>query len=123
MPVRPKRPCRHSGCPELVIGGGYCDKHKRQLQKERDARRGSSSVRGYGSHWRKVRQRILQAEPLCRRCAVQGILEPAEHVHHIDGDPRNNRADNLEPLCARCHNEHTAKEQAFGRKGQGGANL
>jgi len=38
----------------------------------------------------------------------------------MDGDAFNNAADNLQPLCRRCHSAKTAREQGgFGNKRQG----
>ena len=38
----------------------------------------------------------------CERCGASEKLQ----VHHIDEDPSNNNASNLETLCATCHNRH-----------------
>jgi 5-methylcytosine-specific restriction endonuclease McrA len=37
----------------------------------------------------------------CQRCGATLLLE----VHHLDGNPRNNRAENLRVLCDGCHLE------------------
>ena len=116
MPIKPLRPCNQMGCPELIRDGRYCDKHKRETAKQIDDRRGSAASRGYGSTWRKIREMMLRDEPLCRRCYQENVIKAADTVHHINGDQRDNRRVNLEPLCKRHHDEHTAREQAFGRK-------
>jgi len=36
---------------------------------------------------------------ICERCEVK----EAKHRHHIDGNTRNNKRENLEFLCPRCH--------------------
>ena len=36
------------------------------------------------------------------QCEACGIMESL-HAHHIDGDPKNNTAKNIQTLCAWCH--------------------
>ena len=115
MPYAPRKPCRHPGCPNLVEAGRYCQEHKgneRQGQKQYDERRPKTAARGYDSkRWRKLRQMVLNNEPLCRTCQEQGLLVPATEVDHIDGDVRNMSWDNLQPLCKSCHSRKTARER------------
>ena len=69
MPRRPKVPCRHPGCAELVpIGTKYCDRHK-SLHPEEVRSAGS---RGYGRAWQKARKEYLAANPLCVECMKEG---------------------------------------------------
>lgn len=74
--------------------------------------RGSAHSRGYGVNWRRLREVVLQAEPLCRHCGERGRVTPAQEVDHIvplkDGGT-NDRA-NLQPLCAACHDDKTARD-------------
>jgi hypothetical protein len=37
------------------------------------------------------------------RCCVCRIHRARPQLHHIDGDPGNNTAENLAPLCSNCH--------------------
>ena len=55
MPRKPKKPCKHPGCPRLVEGT-YCEEHALLHGQER----GDSAVRGYDSKWRKARERFLK---------------------------------------------------------------
>jgi hypothetical protein len=87
----------------------------------------SSTERGYGSDWRRVRAAILAAEPLCRMCAAEGRVTIATEVDHIQpftslDDPRRLDPTNLRPLCAPCHRSRTAR-QAHGALGRGGIDL
>ena len=69
MPYRPKTPCRHPGCPELVeVGRLYCEKH---LPLHPEVTR-SAAKRGYNRRWQKARKSYLEAHPLCVQCAKQG---------------------------------------------------
>jgi len=116
MPLKPYHGCSYPNCPALIRDGSYCPDHKRQRQKQYDTQRGSSAARGYGAAWQKIRAAILRAEPLCRRCRTDNITRAAAHVHHINGNQHDNRADNLEPLCEQHHTQHTGREQGWGRK-------
>ena len=79
---------------------------------EQKDERGSAHSRGYGAAWRKLREAMLDAEPLCRHCAARGKVTPAHEVDHIlplrDGG--TNDRDNLQPLCGPCHDDKTARD-------------
>lgn len=68
MPRKPKKPCKHPGCPKLV-DGMYCEEHASLHGQER----GDSAVRGYDSKWRKARERFLKCHPLCVQCQREGL--------------------------------------------------
>jgi len=75
----------------------------------------SSTARGYGADWRRVRERVLAIEPLCRECDKQGRVTVATEVDHIDpfegvDDPRRLDPENLRPLCTPCHRARTARQ-------------
>lgn len=116
MPQKLRKPCGYPGCPAVVDSGErYCERHKADIQKQYDRDRGSAASRGYDARWKRLRLMALAQEPLCRECLSQGRARPATDVHHIDGDVRNMKRENLEPLCKECHSRKTAKYQAFGR--------
>lgn len=108
MPSKPKVPCRHPGCPELVPSGTkYCEKHK-SLHPE-EVR--SASGRGYGSRWQKDRKAFLQVHPLCVECMKEGKYVKATVVDHIiphRGDEKLfwDRS-NWQPLCKVHHDRKT----------------
>ena len=85
MPMKPKKPCRHPGCPKLT-DGLYCEEHEALHRGDR----ASSSKRGYNRQWQKARARYLKAHPLCVQCLKEGHAVTATVVDHIRphrGDP------------------------------------
>lgn len=63
-----------------------------------------------GAAWGRLRCVVLADEPLCRHCALDGIVRAAEHVDHINNDGNNNERDNLQSLCHRCHSKKTQQD-------------
>jgi len=111
MPFKPKKPCSYPGCPELIQAGErFCTKHKKEDRKQYEDQRGSSTQRGYGAKWQKIRTMKLNIDPLCAECLRNGRTRVATQVHHKDGNVRNNSLENLESLCLECHSRITAKE-------------
>ncbi len=108
MPRRPMTECLEPGCHELVAAG-RCAAHTRERRSSYDDARGNSAERGYGHRWRKLRERILNRDPLCQ---AAGCDRDATDVDHIvprsrggtDGD------NNLQGLCHECHSAKTARE-------------
>lgn len=119
MPIRPPRPCNHSGCPE-VGNTAYCPKHTKERQKEVNTSRGSASSRGYNYRWQKARALYLKQHPLCVECDKDGILKAANVVDHKiphKGDYGLMWDEsNWQSLCKRHHDIKTATEDGgFGR--------
>ena len=118
MAMKPLRPCRHPGCPELTREG-YCPKHK----PKRVARRASAEYHAWYSLpvWTdQLRPAQLLQEPFCRECARRGLRVLATVVDHITPhrgdwalfiDPANHQS-----LCKSCHDRKTAREQAEERR-------
>ena len=112
------RPCREWNCPNLVKSRsqkGFCDDHadKRSNWTRRVDRTGSTTERGYGHAWRKLRERILKRDNyLCVACGAKGRLTEATDVDHIKAKAHGgtDEEDNLQSLCTPCHREKTAKE-------------
>jgi 5-methylcytosine-specific restriction enzyme A len=79
----------------------------------------TSSARGYGSRWRKLRTFVLAREPLCRACAADGRTKAATHVDHVKpkAEGGTDAVANLQPLCSPCHAAKSAREGANGRRG------
>ena len=79
--------------------------------------RGTPEQRGYGTEWRRIRQRILQRDCyLCQTCVREGFMRSGNIVDHIvnkaDGGAWYDEA-NLEVICAEHHKAKTARESAM----------
>lgn len=112
MPTKPKKPCKHPGCPKLTEGI-YCNEHREVHRSDRMA----SNKRGYDSRWRRARKRFLSVHPLCERCKENNILVAATVVDHIiphRGDDRLFWDElNWQALCKHCHDSKTMTEDRY----------
>jgi len=122
MPQRPPRPCRAPGCPaKTTERHGYCAQHQDQASGWQRHHQGkSSSQRGYGSRWRKLRAMVMERDRwLCQPCQEQGIATPAHAVDHIT--PKAQGGDdspgNLRAICRACHQAKTQQEASLARHG------
>lgn len=80
----------------------------------------SSTKRGYGATWRRLRRVHLTRSPLCIKCEEAGRIVPATVVDHRksfrrpDGsidDALRLDPDNLDSLCKPCHDRKTARTE------------
>ena len=112
MPRKPKKPCKHPGCPELTAGD-YCEEHAKLHMADRI----TSSGRGYDSRWRRARSRFLKAHPLCEKCRERGKFVKAAVVDHIiphRGDEKLFWDEaNWQSLCKSCHDKKTMTEDRY----------
>lgn len=62
----------------------------------------------------------LDAEPLCRQCRAEGVVEAATQVDHIVpiAEGGTNGFENTQSLCASCHSKKTRKETGDGARRQ-----
>lgn len=61
------------------------------------------------ARWKQLRERLLADQPLCERCLLAGIVEPATVVHHKKphrGDPEKFWGGPFERLCKPHHDGH-----------------
>lgn len=95
------RPCltcsipttRGTRCPLCEAG------HQAQRNHERDAKRGSSTQRGYGSDYRKARTKLLAGDPACHWCGA--LATTADHLIPL---ARGGGVEgNLVPSCGPCN--------------------
>ena len=63
-----------------------------------------------GAAWRKLRESVLNMEPLCRHCTARGLIVAASEVDHINNVASDNDPDNLQALCKSCHSRKTAAD-------------
>lgn len=111
MPIKPKVPCRHPGCAELIPPGmKYCEQHKPLHPEDRR----SSARLGYGTAWQKARKRFLLTHPLCVECLKEGQYVRATDVDHILPHRGNQTLfwdeNNWQALCHRCHSRKTRQQ-------------
>ena len=115
MPIAPKHPCSHPGCPVLIKNGErMCEAHHMLARRRSEEGRPSSSKRGYDNGWRKARTEHLSEHPNCIECAKRGRAVMATHVdHHVPhkGDMEKFwDSSNWRSLCAFHHNSKTARQ-------------
>lgn len=104
MPSRPARYCprcraAHAGkCPRVKAWG--------------NRRQGTTTERGYGHAWRKLRRQVLERDSyLCVPCLARGLYVEAREVDHITGKADGGTDDpgNLQSICTPCHRAKTAR--------------
>lgn len=108
MPWKPKRIC--SKCGKAV--SGRCDCTPRQKEVKRETR----TERGYDNRWLRASKTFLSTRPLCSECRWFYRITPAEVTDH----KRPHRKDwglfwdteNWQPLCKRCHDMKTSRENS-----------
>lgn len=120
MPQRPSRPCRAKLCNKTTRERhGYCEEHAHLHSGwERHHRGKSSTKRGYGGRWRKLRDQVMRRDKwLCQECLRQGRATPAHAVDHIvnKAEGGSDSPDNLQALCRTCHQAKTQQEAARAR--------
>jgi 5-methylcytosine-specific restriction protein A len=121
-PTRAPKLCRTPSCPHPAMNSSYCTACRARLGlTDRPSRTGShwhnwntgtSTERGYGAPWRRIREAVLRdAEYLCVPCRHQGRVSLAREVHHLV--PRaaggTDARTNLEARCTDCHRRATAQ--------------
>ena len=66
--------------------------------------------------WRKLRASILMDEPICRSCKLEAATV-IDHMKPVRVGGEFWDLDNLQPLCKRCHNSKSGKENYSTRYG------
>ena len=106
MPLKPLSPCAYPSCPAFAeVGERYCKAHKAKADKAEQDRRGTSTQRGYGARWQRLRLLVLTRDPVCRH---PGCNELSTDVDHIVPRSQGGR-DTMKNLQGMCHPHHSAK--------------
>ena len=123
------KPCAKFGCPALVRGTRYCERHQTdnetiRQRREYDRQRNTEHRAIYKSaRWARLRTMKIRENPFCELedlCVKRtGRPAPAKVVDHIKSvQERPDLAwdmDNLRSACKACHDSRTAKDQGFAR--------
>lgn len=74
---------------------------------------------GYSGQWRKLRNRRLDDEPLCRHCTEGGLVSQAVEVDHIKPKALGglDEWENTQSLCKPCHQAKTRTDIQRIRRG------
>ncbi len=115
MPKLAPRLCSHPGCG-AVSTARFCTKHAEQHRAQSpgwQSTKGSSTSRGYGANWRRLRRMILSRDPICVLCR----RAPSVTVDHIKSKAERGKDEdeNLRGLCDACHKRKTGQDGARGR--------
>ena len=114
MPRRPKSPCRHRGCGELLDKPGHCPAHATEAW----TKRADAPKRGSGWKRQKARAQLFAEHPLCEECQRQGRVSLATERDHIVPLTEGGTDDrsNTQALCRDCHATKTQAEALRGRR-------
>lgn len=105
MPRKPKKPCKHPGCPKLVEGM-YCEEHENGANRSYEKYGRDKAVRRrYGRAWKRIRDSYVKTHPFCEQCFEKGIIVPVDEVHHKKplSEGGSHDRSNLISLCKSCH--------------------
>ena len=103
-------------------GGGYCEAHKAEASNwaKRADVKGSTTARGYGAAWQRLRATVLKRDNyLCQPCMRMGRVTEAGQVDHIKAKQHGGTDEpaNLQAICDDCHKAKTARERLAPARG------
>lgn len=86
---------------------------------------GSHARRGRIAAYRRLRERLLSEEPLCRYCRSTGLIRGATVLDHIVALALGGTEDpaNLAPSCTPCNDAKSTDEKRFLARGYDLADL
>jgi 5-methylcytosine-specific restriction protein A len=115
MPMKPPRIC---ACGKVIAAGALCEcgAAARRARKARfDAKRPTSSQRGYTGAWDKAKAGFLAKHPFCRFCGAAS--DTVDHIrpHRGDTDVFWDRS-NWQALCGPCHNSTKQRQERIAKR-------
>lgn len=118
----PSRAARICDCGHRIASGTLCpceERRSKERKARHDAKRPSSSERGYDGKWAKERAAYLAVHTRCVRCNAPSTV--VDHIVPHRGDRQLfwSRS-NWQPLCTPCHSR---AKQAEERRQQPGGGL
>lgn len=85
------------------------------VQERKPFERENPNSKFYNSRaWRKLRKQFLMENPLCFHCQQKDEITPATVADHVVPINKGGAAldeNNLQPLCASCHNRKSARDR------------
>jgi len=105
MPSRPLSPCSVSGCPDLALHRGRCQRHSLAHvadQRRAEPPRPTRQQMGYGPEYVRARRVQLAVYPLCYYCGRPATVAP--HQIEIRAGGEHSVGQNLASVCSDCHN-------------------
>ena len=94
-------------------GEAYLQKAKQKATREYNAARPDRHKFYHTKRWKNLRDYVMARSPLCAECLKHGIITAGQLVDHIipiaDGGAEMD-INNLQVLCAACHNRKHAGE-------------
>ena len=90
---------------------------QRPIQRDR----GTTTERGYGWAWQKLRKAVLDLNPCCVHCELMGRTTAATEVDHIVAKSKGgtDEESNLCALCISCHSIKSCREDGAGFRPKG----
>ena len=100
--THPKHPC--ASCGVLTRNPKYCSRACSESRQKLESDRAIQAANGVGFSFSTLRRYMRRHH---RRCSICGLTEWQGHpvmlvVDHIDGNPDNDRLDNLRMVCSNC---------------------
>ena len=122
MPSRAKHICPWPGCRTIIDGDQrHCRKHTEEHRKRPSVMRKSDPFY-MSAPWRRLREQVLDEQPLCEDCLLVDRVTPATEIDHVL--PRASHPEleleitNCRGLCKSHHSSKTMKELNARRRGQ-----
>lgn len=110
MPTKAPRICR---CGKVVASGTRCActaEADADRKARFDAKRPTSSARGYTGAWDRARKGYLAKHPFCVRCGLSATVVDHKKPHKGDQGLFWDRT-NWQPLCTPCHSRSKQSEE------------